>query len=410
MNTVQLRRVATQSDRKLPDSTPAGYTFRYIEISAVGSDGQVVVPDDTITFGEAPSRARKLAGPDSVLISTVRTYLRAIAKSPADENLVYSTGFAVIDPVGEGDPRYLAYACRADSFVEEVVARSVGVSYPAINPSDLMAVPVSMVPVDEQRRIADFLDDCAYRIDNIIAARRSQADHVQVARGAESSDLVERLAERFGLAPLRRFASGIEQGSSPVADSVPAGVGEAGVIMTSAIQAGSFDPSRNKLVADRQDLTEAARVSRGDLLAVRGSGSADLVGDVAAVGSLSGSADLYLSDLTYRVKRPVMDTDFLSACLLVPRARAQLRALVRQGTGPAKARGEDILSLRVPVAPQPAQAELVRAVRSIDETHRALDESLDESVQLLTEYKQSLITAAVTGELDVTTASTRVPA
>lgn len=40
---------------------------------------------------------------------------------------------------------------------------------------------------------------------------------------------------------------------------------------------------------------------------------------------------------------------------------------------------------------------------------RTTQDALTRSIELLTEYKQSLITAAVTGQLDVTTASTRIP-
>jgi hypothetical protein len=51
------------------------------------------------------------------------------------------------------------------------------------------------------------------------------------------------------------------------------------------------------------------------------------------------------------------------------------------------------------------------AVEVENEMHdiRRQQKKIKQVVELLQEYKQSLITAAVTGEFDVTTASTRIP-
>src|SRR5690625_2106517 len=97
------------------------------------------IPEKTIAFSEAPSRARRLARPGDVVISTVRTYLRAVAQVPSvDADLVFSTGFAVVHPEKDKvDGRYLAYAMQADPFTEAVEAMSVGISYPAVNASDV---------------------------------------------------------------------------------------------------------------------------------------------------------------------------------------------------------------------------------------------------------------------------------
>src|SRR5690606_39173592 len=89
-------------------------------------------------FSDAPSRARRIVRDGDVIISTVRTYLEAIAPiSNPSENLIASTGFAVIRAHSKLDKGFAAYCLRAKGFIETVVARSTGVSYPAINASDL---------------------------------------------------------------------------------------------------------------------------------------------------------------------------------------------------------------------------------------------------------------------------------
>jgi type I restriction enzyme S subunit len=104
---------------------------------------------ETMLFIDAPSRARRVVRHGDVLISTVRTYLKAIApvKNPP-ENFIASTGFAVVRHGSDAAPGYLAYALRTDGFVGEVISRSVGVSYPAINSRDLMNITIPAPPPD----------------------------------------------------------------------------------------------------------------------------------------------------------------------------------------------------------------------------------------------------------------------
>ncbi len=154
-------RYLTQMNRmSLPEETAPDREFHYIDISQVTGNGEIEIPPETMTFADAPSRARRIAADGDVVVSTVRTYLRAVASVPdSADSLVFSTGFAVLSPNSWIDPRFLGFACQSDMFIDEVVARSVGISYPAINAGDMAAIPLPAPPLDVQRRIADFLDD-----------------------------------------------------------------------------------------------------------------------------------------------------------------------------------------------------------------------------------------------------------
>ena len=55
-----------------------------------------------------------------------------------------------------------------------------------------------------------------------------------------------------------------------------------------------------------------------------------------------------------------------------------------------------------------ARIDLGEEVKRIETEISTITTNLLKQIDLLQEYKQSLITAAVTGELDVTTASTKV--
>lgn len=166
----RLKYAATVNDDVLSEDTKHDYELQYIDIGNVYSSGSVEDPEP-YQFKDAPSRARRRVRDGDIIISCVRTYLQAIAQirnPPA--NLVVSTGFAVVRPsVDFLDPKYASYALREPSFLAEIEKRSVGVSYPAINPSELANISIHLPPLREQRSIAHHLDRETERLDALTA-------------------------------------------------------------------------------------------------------------------------------------------------------------------------------------------------------------------------------------------------
>ncbi len=165
---IPLKHLASVNDEVLPEATPEDYWLYYVDISGVDSTKGIVQVQEMF-FKDAPSRARRLVRHGDVIVSTVRTYLKAIARvENPDPNLVVSTGFAVLRPRSGLDSRFAGYLCRSGYFIDEVISRSVGVSYPAINALELVNIKVPVPRLDEQRDIATFLDRETSRIDAAI--------------------------------------------------------------------------------------------------------------------------------------------------------------------------------------------------------------------------------------------------
>ena len=168
----RLKYAATINDEALGEETDADYELQYVDIGNVDSAG-TIHEIATHRFEDAPSRARRRVRDGDIIISCVRTYLQAISpiQEPPD-NLIVSTGFAVVRPrEGVLDAGFAKYALREPAFLAEVEMRSVGVSYPAINASDLAAIPVFLPPKNKQRGIADYLDRETARLDGLVAAK-----------------------------------------------------------------------------------------------------------------------------------------------------------------------------------------------------------------------------------------------
>ena len=169
----RLKYLSTINDESLDEDTDANLEIRYIDIGNVDPLGNTEEPS-LYRFGSAPSRARRCVRDGDVIVSTVRTYLQAITQiHDAPDNLVVSTGFAVIRPIeDEFHADYCKYAVRESTFLAEVEKRSVGVSYPAINTTDLANIPVSVHPLSQQRMIADHLDRETTHLDTLMAKVR----------------------------------------------------------------------------------------------------------------------------------------------------------------------------------------------------------------------------------------------
>ena len=180
----RLKYLATYNDEVLAENTDDDQEIDYLEISGV-SLSRGIEQVERMTFGQAPSRARRKVRSGDVLISTVRTYLRAIAKvDEASPDLIASTGFCVVRPHDGVDSGFIGWAAKSEPFVSEVVARSVGVSYPAINASELVRIEIPLPPLDTQRRIARFLDEKTARIDGLIEKKRALLDRLAEKRQA----------------------------------------------------------------------------------------------------------------------------------------------------------------------------------------------------------------------------------
>ena len=154
--------------KKLEDDINPSYVINYLDISNVDSSGNILDIEEQI-FEDAPSRARRIPRSGDTILSTVRTYLKAIAYlENIPSNLIVSTGFAVLEPIKSINSKYLFYSISSEVFIQNVIAYSKGVAYPAINPPELGQIPIIMPPLPEQTTIVNFLNKVTAKIDKTI--------------------------------------------------------------------------------------------------------------------------------------------------------------------------------------------------------------------------------------------------
>jgi len=163
--------IAFRSD-SLSEGTNPDYWFRYVDIGSVTACSGVTGYAE-MAFRDAPSRARKRVRRGDTIVSTVRTYLKAIARIEDDEDVIVSTGFAVLEPC-EFDSLYLTFLISSDLVCEEIERRSWGIAYPAISETSMSSIIVPIPPLYEQQLIADYLRRACAKLDSACSVLERQ--------------------------------------------------------------------------------------------------------------------------------------------------------------------------------------------------------------------------------------------
>ncbi|MBU3979299.1 restriction endonuclease subunit S [Patescibacteria group bacterium] len=186
----RLKYIAKSNVSSLPENTAPDYLFKYLDIGNVGT-GYILEEPIEIYFENAPSRARRIVKKNDTIISTVRTYLKAIYHFENDpKDMIVSTGFAVIEVGEEINPKFFYYLSLSENFIDSIVSNSYGVSYPAINESFLMTLPAWYPKIEEQKKIADFLDRETAKIDELMKKVETQIEKLKEYRQALISNVV----------------------------------------------------------------------------------------------------------------------------------------------------------------------------------------------------------------------------
>ena len=146
--------------------------FEYVDLESVV--GTEMISHRTESKEQAPSRAQRLAQKGDVFYQTVRPYQmnNYLYDLPYD-NYVFSTGYAQMRPSPNIDSYFLLNSVQNKQFVQHVLDRSTGTSYPAINSSDLANIEIHVPSkLSEQQKIGAFFK----HLDDTIALHQRKLD------------------------------------------------------------------------------------------------------------------------------------------------------------------------------------------------------------------------------------------
>ena len=414
-NVKQLKFLSTFNDDVIAENTRADFEIEYVDIGSVGASSGIN-RTELVAFGKAPSRARRVVRDGDVIISTVRTYLKAIAPiNKPPKNMVVSTGFAVIRPSNNLHRGYAAYCLRASGFINEVISNSVGVSYPAINASDLVRIKIPNFSIVEQTQIANFLDHETAKIDTLIEKQQQLIKLLKEKRQAVISHAVtkglnpdvpmkdsgvEWLGEVPGhwvvcrLKHVAQIQSGIPKGkdlTGKVSISVP-------MLRVANVQDGYLDLENVHNMEIEPEQLKRYSLQEGDVLMNEG-GDNDKLGR-GAVWHKEIEPCIHQNHV-FAIRPFSIESEWLDLLTRASYAKFHFFRMAKQSTNLASISSTNIKETPLVIPPVGERINVIEHVQNKVGIFDKAEEKCESQIVLLKERRTALISAAVTGKIDV---------
>jgi type I restriction enzyme S subunit len=321
----------------------------------------------------------------------------------------------VANPLRKYNTRWFGEMLRAMNLGQY----SVSAAQPGLSVENIGNLRLPFPPLPEQHQIAAFLDRECGKLDALQAKQERLIELLKEKRQALISHAVTRgldptaklkpsgiewlgeVPEHWTTPQLKFLIVGIDQGKSPECEARIAEPDEWGVMKSGCVNWGIFREEEHKALPPHIAPTLTTEVRKGDLLMSRASGSTDLIGSVAYVENVRPR--LLLSDKIFRLKAgKACDPRFIWRMASTIPIRRQIELSINGAEGLANNITKE--SIRNLFFTLPPLAEQRAIVAHLDEKCGKIDQlkaKAERGIELLKERRSALISAAVTGKMDV---------
>lgn len=341
----------------------------------------------------------KLVEPDDFVIG-LRSFQHGISHS--EVRGIVSPAYHVLRCLDGLEPRYYKYYFRSQLLISKLANITQGIRQGQSIDMDAFAdVRLPVPPLREQQRIADFLDAETARIEALGVARSRHLEllrELSVARVTSAFKLGSDVpGVRLGYLATIQTGVTVDASRASGSDDVTRPY-----LRVANVQAGYVDLNEVAEIVVPRRLAAGSSLQTGDVLMTEG-GDLDKLGrGTVWEGQIDGC--LHQNHVfAVRVNKRLLDAHYLALLTRTVPARVHFESTGSKTTNLASTSSSKIRDLRVPLPPVRRQQAVVAEV---DEALAAIGEvvsAVQRQRHLLAERKQALITAAVTGQFDVTT-------
>ena len=291
--------------------------------------------------------------------------------------------------------------------------KGYGVSIESLNYDMWKALPLVIPPVPEQTGIAAFLDRETAKIDKLVAEQRRLMDLLKEKRQAVISHAVTKglnpdapmrpsgiewlgdVPAHWGLTPLK-YVVNLRSGGTPSKANLEYWNGDVPWASSKDLKAETLSDTQDHITQKAIDDDAAVLVPGGSvLIVVRGM---ILIHSFPVVKALVPMA--INQDLKALTPSPKLNADFL-AWLLRGAAGETLGRIDEAAHGTKVLRLDAWTSIVLPIPPIDEQAVIVSGIIDSLKKLDALSAKAQHAIDLLQERRTALISAAVTGQIDV---------
>jgi type I restriction enzyme S subunit len=316
---------------------------------------------------------------------------------------------------------YVHHLLRSVPFQEEFYRFGKGIVADlwSTNYTAMSAITLAIPPICEQESIATFLDRETAKIDALIAEQQRLIELLQEKRQAVISHAVTKglnpdapmkdmgvewlgeVPEHWEVKRVRHLLKSLSQGSSPNCLQDPAEDGQFGVLKVGCVNQTEFIPQENKALPGEVDPDINSLVLAGDVLLSRGN-TKELVGLATVVPQ--GTEKLLASDLIFilRLDTTLAFPEFIALSLRSDFGRSQIEPqTVGTSASMQKINQSTIKELIVTLPPLMEQIGICGSIRSSLRIISSQIQNCSSAIALLQERRSVLISATVTGQIDV---------
>jgi type I restriction enzyme, S subunit len=387
---------------------PGASGLRYIGLEHVESwTGRLI--ETTEGEGSADGLATRFR-PNDVLFGKLRPYLAKVHRAKQDG--VCSGELLVLRPTLL-DSRYLNYFLLMNDFIGAVDASTYGSKMPRANWGFIGNLPTLVPSLDEQRTIAAFLDRETAKVDALIGKNRELTDllaeqrfstiHDLVMKGIGTSQLNESGHEWIGSIPTHwsvvktKFAARLATGHTPSREHPEYWV-NCDIPWFSLADVWQLRSGRQEYLGDTSE--KVSQLGLANSAAVLLPAGTVIVSRTASVG-FSGIMPVPMAttqDFVNWVCGPKIRPEYL---LYVFRSMRNEFQRLTMGSTHKTIYMPDVADFVTPLPPVDEQDSIVRAIRQKTAVLDRLTDALVSECDRLIEYRSALISAAVTGQIDV---------
>ncbi|MET8383229.1 restriction endonuclease subunit S [Streptosporangium canum] len=417
-----VRRVKTVATKIGSGKTPSGGAESYHETGIVFLRSQNIHFDglrlDDVAYIDDEThremRASQVHDGDVLLNITGASLGRVAYVPPGFGEANVNQHVCIIRPRCDIDPRFLAYALSALNVQEQIFSLQVGGNRDGLNFEQVGNLELRLPDLEEQRRIANFLDSEVARIDQLLATRKSQIELIEERALAKIFEVVRGSGQ-----PGDRVDSGLAWlGGIPMSWPVMTVSSQfdvqLGKMLNQERSRGSHLKPYLRVANVQWDNIETGELLLMDFPSLERRRYEVLPGDllICEGGSYPGRAaiwdgripEIYYQKALHRARsRGRSSVRWLYYCLRIARAMSVFE-VEGNATTMTHLTGEQFAAHRFPFPDRKIQDLLVDDLDRSIEQDRILVRVLEEQLSTVAERKQALITAAVTGQIDVTTA------
>jgi type I restriction enzyme S subunit len=356
----------------------------------------------------AQAYRRSTVRPGDIVCSIGPSFGKVMIVPDALDGANLTQGTARIAVSDRACARYMFWALRSASSVRQWESSVGGATFRALNLEPLASTIIAYPPLKEQEAIAAFLDREVAKIDALVGEQRRLIELLKEKRQAVISHVTINSSleghSNWQVCSLRQLlAEPLKNGISPDVS----GGGETPTFSTAAVKNGVVSVWEHLKYTELDDARRSAfSVRRGDLLMVRGSGSKEFVGSVGEVREEPPTGCIY-PDILIRLRlNPKIRPRYFLYSVRSHFVRSQLEQIAQTSAGIWKVSGTNLRTIKFHVPSLDVQRAVEQALDAAISKFDALIEAAEEAEVLLQERRTALISATVTGQIDVRQAST----